>query len=358
MPAGTTAPSTGGRENTDHGGRTGPRRRDRSLPRQPPRPLGLPTPSLSDLHLTTASASSTEGPRAAARAGPLGAAGTRAAQAPRTAVPGTAATPGAADPPGPLGWHGASFPRSPAAAAAGEVQPRPAPALRRLRGRPGGARPRAGGGGRGEARRRPGRKPQDGPLGRGWSPTRDSGAEAGAARGPAVSEGEAGRRRLPGEPPQTKARRLRSARGGGGGCPAQAQTVAAPASGRPAASPHSRPNPSPVRPLRLTVPGRAHELVQQGPHLRLGGHGGRRGRQGRRLRLLSERWGQQQRRQQRRNLVASASSLLSSFPPRGTPGGSASAGALSLLGNVVSGWAEQELKLRPGGDQPRGSNQP
>lgn len=38
------------------------------------------------------------------------------------------------------------------------------------------------------------------------------------------------------------------------------------------------PRPEPGPPLRLTVPSRAHELVQQGPHLRLGGHGGQWGR--------------------------------------------------------------------------------
>lgn len=54
-----------------------------------------------------------------------------------------------------------------------------------------------------------------------------------------------------------------------------------------------RPEPGPL--LRLTVPSRAHELVQQGPHLRLGGHGGQWGRPGSSLQL-NNRNGKQRRR--------------------------------------------------------------
>lgn len=219
--------------------------------------------------------------------------------------------------------------RRSAAHAGARPSPTPRPAGRRAR--RGGGRGARRGAGQGESRRTArgagaGAPPETRRRGRSRpGPRRQRGrrrppppaGRAGSDKGPAPAVGARGR----------------------GGCPAQAQTVAAPASGRPAASPHSRPDPSPVRPLRLTVPGRAHELVQQGPHLRLGGHGGRRGRHGRRRRLLSERWGQRRRRRQRRRkLVASASSPLGSFPPRGTPGGSASVGAPSLLGNVVSGW--------------------
>lgn len=54
-----------------------------------------------------------------------------------------------------------------------------------------------------------------------------------------------------------------------------------------------RPEPGPL--LRLTVPSRAHELVQQGPHLRLGGHGGQWGRPGSSSQL-NERSGKQRGR--------------------------------------------------------------
>lgn len=106
----------------------------------------------------------------------------------------------------------------------------------------------------------------------GWSPTDGAGSEEELAEDPP----------LVGEKPAEVARQANQLTQRPGACHrrvgegrAQAQTVAAPASGRPAASPHSCPCPSPSWPPRLTVPGRAHELVQQGPHLRLGGHGGR-----------------------------------------------------------------------------------
>lgn len=54
-----------------------------------------------------------------------------------------------------------------------------------------------------------------------------------------------------------------------------------------------RPEPGPL--LRLTVPSRAHELVQQGPHLRLGGHSGQWGRPGSSSQL-NNRNGKQRRR--------------------------------------------------------------
>lgn len=169
-----------------------------------------------------------------------------------------------------------------------------------------------------EPRRRPGRKPQDVKRGKGHSLRLQYGFRRRSPGGCSAGAGAPGRSRLPSKPAQTKARRRRSARGGRGGRLAQAQTITAPASGRPAAS--LPPGPSPVQSPRLTIPGRAHELVQQGPHLRLGGHGDRRGRQGRPRRLLSAR----RRGRRRRRLVASASSSLGSFPSRGTPGGSAS----------------------------------
>lgn len=205
------------------------------------------------------------------------------------------------------------------------MEPTGAPALRRLPGSPSGAGPRDG------------EKVAGRQKGRGLKPHRRLGLRGRSPPGTHRQRGRTRSRPLPKRTGSDKDPAPAVGARGRGGCPAQAQTVAAPASGRPAASPHSRPNPSPVRPLRLTVPGRAHELVQQGPHLRLGGHGGRRGRQGRPRRLLSQRWWRRRRRRRRRRLVASASSPLGSFPPRGTPGGSASVRALSLLGNAVSG---------------------
>lgn len=210
-----------------------------------------------------------------------------------------------------------------------EARPPPAGAAAPPR-NPGGAPPPAAG-----ARARAAAAPADSPARIGAGPRRA--AAAGAGRSPPPREHPRGRPQ--GEPAQTKARRLRSERGGGGaGAGADARGPRLRPPGGLASLP---PGPSPGRPPRLTVPGRAHELVQQGPHLRLSGHGGRRGRQGRPRRLLSAR--QRQRRRQRRRLLASASSSLGSFPPRGTPGGSASAPALGLLGNVVSEarWAAE-----------------
>lgn len=135
------------------------------------------------------------------------------------------------------------------------------PALRRRSSTPGGA----------ELRCRP-RGIRMTENGRGTEPHRRIGL---SERRPPGREGHGGRSSLSSQADQTKAPRLGSASGGEGEWrPAQAHTVSALASGCQAASPYCRPRPAPGRPLRLTVPSRAHELVQQGPHLRLGGHGG------------------------------------------------------------------------------------
>lgn len=93
--------------------------------------------------------------------------------------------------------------------------------------------------------RRLGRKPQDGTWEprwrcglRGRSPP---GTHGRPGKNPAAAAAEANRFR---QRPSARGRRA----GEGERRPAQAQTIAAPASGRPATSPHSRPNPSPGRP--------------------------------------------------------------------------------------------------------------
>lgn len=102
-------------------------------------------------------------------------------------------------------------------------------------------------------------------MGREWSPTDGTGSEGGARGGPAAGGRKAGRGRLPNEPAQTKARRLRSARGGGQGASAGADGCGPPPQAArrprltPALAPHraDRPDDSPSRAVPISWSSRA-----------------------------------------------------------------------------------------------------
>lgn len=87
-----------------------------------------------------------------------------------------------------------------------------------------------------------------------------------------------GRERLAGQADQTKAPSLGSASRGREMAPRADARCHGPHLRLPGGLALLPPRPEPGPLLRLTIPSSAHELVQQGPHLRLGGHGGQWGR--------------------------------------------------------------------------------
>lgn len=221
--------------------------------------------------------------------------------------------------------------------------------------------------------RRPGFPGHPAPLRRGAPPARCQRPEPqlaaalrrlpvrGAAGAAGVQGGRRNRRKVSGEgagaPPTTRAPREEPAgdpacgkssnKGpappvgarGRGGRPRRRRRSRPPASGRPAASPRSRPSPrlagrpySPSRAVPMSWSSRARICAWADM---VAGGSGRSGRDGFSQTAAAAAAGATAAARRQRRRVASASNPLGFFPPRGTPGGIASAPALGLLGNVV-----------------------